>query len=140
MKGNDYQRTEIETADRGKIILLIYDHCLKWCKVAKDAIRSNNIERRTTAIFKVQDGLTELQCALDFDKGGDIAKNLNRLYDFYSRHLSEANLRNKEKNVEDVERMMSGLRDAWKIAIENVRRTGTVNMRMGQKSYISMVG
>lgn len=136
----NYQNTDIATADRGKLILMIYDHCLKWCNAAIDAIERNDIETRTKAIFKVQDGITELQCALDFQKGGEVAKNLQRLYDFYNRHLSDANLKNSIQNVEEVKTMMSSLREAWVQCFENVRKSGTVSMSTNPTSMVSLVG
>lgn len=135
-----YQNTDIATADRGKLILMIYDHCLKWCNAAIDAVGRNDIESRTKAIFKVQDGITELQCALDFEKGGEVAKNLQRLYDFYNRHLSDANIKNSAQNIEEVKTMMSSLREAWVQCFENVRKTGSVSMATNNNSMVSLVG
>jgi len=140
MQLNSYQKTEIETADRGKLILMIYDHCLRWMKIAKEAIENKKIEERTKAIFKVQDGITELQCALDYERGGEIAKNLNRLYDFYGRHLSEANLKNSAQHIDEVYNMMNGLRQSWEDCFRKVRVNREADMNMRQKTYISMVG
>lgn len=140
MQAGAYKNQSIETADRGKLLLMIYDHCIKYCKVAIDSINSHNIEGRTKAIFKIQDGITELICSLDFDKGGEIAKNLYRLYDFYNRHLVEANVKNSVKHIEDVQNMLLELRSAWAVAVDNVRKNPDVNMRMSQKSYVSLVG
>ena len=139
-KVSAYANTNVETADRGQLLLFIYDHCIKWCKLAKEAIKDNNIEARTKAIFKVQDGLTELICALDFEKGGEIAKNLNRLYEFYNHHLSQANISNSEKNIDDVQVMMQGLRESWEQCISKVRANNSVNLRLNQQSYVSLLG
>jgi flagellar protein FliS len=135
-----YQNTDIETADRGRLILMIYDHCIKWCKVAQESINNGKIEQRVKAIFKVQDGLTELQCSLDFEKGGEIAKNLFNLYDFYGRHLMEGNMKNSAKHIAEVQQMMETLRGAWGECIQNVRKSRELDMRMNNRSYISMVG
>ena len=140
MINNQYKQASVDTADRGKIIIMIYDHCLKWCRIAIDAMEKNEIEKRTTAIFKVQDGITELHCSLDFEKGGEIAKNLDRLYEFYNKHLTDANIKNEVQNVKDILKMMSGLREAWVIAVDNVRKNNDVNMRINKRSYVSMVG
>lgn len=138
-----YKQTDVSTADRGRLLLMVYDHCIKWCTVARQAIQSNDISLRTKAIFKIQDGITELICSLDMEKGGEIAKNLYRLYDFYNNHLTEANLRNNEKNVADVQGMLESLREAWVGAIANVRQNKELATRLQpstQRSYISMVG
>jgi flagellar protein FliS len=135
-----YQNTDIETADRGKLVLMVYDHSIKWCKLAREAIREGRVQDRTKALFRAQDGITELMCALDFEKGGDIAKNLYNLYDFYNRHLTEANLQNSEKHVKEVQEMLENLRNAWVECFEIVRRSGTVNMRTTNSSFVSLRG
>ncbi len=135
-----YQNSEILTADRGKLLLLVYDHCLKWCVKAIEAIEAGNIEKRTKAIFKVQDGITELICSLDFEKGGEVATNLHRLYDFYNRHLSEANVKNSAKHVQDVQGMLQNLRSAWEECIRSVRNRPSMNMNLNNQSYVSILG
>ena len=137
---NNYAKVGIETADRGKLIILIYDHCIRWCKKAEDAIQAHNIEERTRAIFRIQDGLTELICSLDKEKGGRIAEDLHRLYDFYNRHISDANITNDASKILEVREMMESLREAWSTCISTVRKNKDMNMRMEQRSYVSLVG
>jgi hypothetical protein len=55
--------------------------------------KSTDIEGRSRAITRVQAGLTELTCALDLERGGEIARNLWRLYDFMGWALSQALVR-----------------------------------------------
>ena len=97
-----YRQTDVETADRGRLLLMVYDHCIKWCIAAREAIEKKQIVARTQAIFKIQDGITELICSLDMEKGGDISTNLRRLYDFYNQHLTQANIKNNAQNVEKI--------------------------------------
>ncbi|HSQ42192.1 MAG TPA: flagellar export chaperone FliS [Fibrobacteraceae bacterium] len=142
-KLNSYKTVEVETADRGRLLLMIYDHCIQWCVKAREAIRAGQIAKRTQAIFRVQDGITELICSLDMEKGGDIARNLRRLYEFYNFHLAEANIKNQEKNVADVQGMLERLREGWAGAIRNLSQNQELSGRLQssrQKSCISMVG
>ncbi len=135
-----YQHSEVETADRGKLLLMVYDHCIKWCHKATTAIEQNDIEGRTKAIFKVQDGITELICSLDFEKGGEIANSLHRLYDFYNKHLTDANIKNSEKNITEVRVMLENLREGWVQAIQVVRTKNGMNLTSNQTSYVSLLG
>lgn len=140
---NQYKQTSVETSDRGRLVVLIYDHCIKWCGIAREAILAGNTSRKTLAVRKVQDGITELVCSLDMEKGGEIALNLRSLYDFYNRHLAEGSLQNSEQHVADVQSMMGSLRDAWQQAVLNLRQSRELagQLSMGaQKSYVSMVG
>ena len=117
-----YKNANVATADRGKLVIMIYDHCIKWTKMAEEELDSRNVEKMVRAVQRVQNGLTELMCALDMERGGDIASNLFRLYEFYSRHLSQAIKERSIQALRDVAAMMGMLREAWLVAIENVRR------------------
>lgn len=132
-----YRSTAIQTADRGKLVVMVYDHCIQWCEKALEA--KGMIEDRTRAISKTQAGITELTCALDFEAGGEIAKNLWRLYDFMGWSLTEAIVNRSDKGIQDVLRMLTELRSAWNTAAEEVRKSRP-ELVAGQKKSFALVG
>jgi len=138
-----YRQASVETADRGQLIIMIYDHCIKWCGVAREALEAGQLARKAEACHKVEAGISELMTSLDMQKGGDVAKNLWRLYDFYSHHIHEGNLKNIAKNFTEVAEMMGQLRESWQKALGQVRQDRTLsnNLAAGTpRSYVSMVG
>jgi flagellar secretion chaperone FliS len=134
-----YKTAAIATADRGKLVIMIYDHCIKWTKKAEEELASSQVEKMVRAVQRVQNGLTELMCALDMEKGGDIAKNLFRLYEFYSRHLTQAIKDRSARHLQEVMGMMSMLREAWLVAVENVRREDHGSLSEKAGSQLSLV-
>lgn len=132
-----YRTSAIQTADRGKLVVMVYDHCIQWCDRALEA--GESVEARTKAISKVQDGITELTCALDMDKGGDIAKNLWRLYDYMNWTLQQSIVNRRQQNVEAVRGMLTDLRGAWVQAADEVRRTQP-SVVSGQAHSLALVG
>jgi len=138
-----YRKAAVETADRGQLIILIYDHCIKWCGIAKEALEAGELARKAEACHKVEAGLGELMTSLDMEKGGDIAKNLWKLYDFYSFHIHEGNTKNIAENFTHVSEMMGQLREAWQSALSQVRQDRTLSNSLAAgtpRSYVSMVG
>jgi len=138
-----YRKASVETADRGQLIIMIYDHCIKWCGIAKEALEAGELARKAEASHKVEAGLSELMTSLDMEKGGDIAKNLWRLYDFYSHHIHEGNSKNIAENFTHVSEMMGQLREAWQSALAQVRQDKTLSNKLAAgtpRSYVSMVG
>ncbi len=117
-----YRQADVSTADQGKLILMVYDHCIKWIRKAEEELSGGKMERMARAVQRAQGGLTELMCTLNMERGGDIARNLFRLYDFYSRHLTNAIRDKSPRHLREVAHMMGRLREAWVVAIENVRR------------------
>ncbi len=54
-----------------------------------------------------------LQGALDFEKGGDLANNLNELYSYVTRRLFHANAHNDVAVLDEIYGLMREIRDAW---------------------------
>jgi flagellar protein FliS len=54
-----------------------------------------------------------LRASLDQKAGGEIAQNLDALYDYMSRRLLQANIKNDIAIIEEIHGLMSDLREAW---------------------------
>ncbi|MCL2261041.1 MAG: flagellar export chaperone FliS [Fibromonadales bacterium] len=138
-----YRQASVSTADRGQLIIMIYDHCIKWCGIAKEALENNQFARKAEACHKVEAGITELMASLDMEKGGEVAKNLWKLYDFYSFHIHEGNIKNIAKNFSEVQEMMTQLRESWQTALGQMRQDRDFANKLATgtpRSYVSMVG
>jgi flagellar secretion chaperone FliS len=134
---SNYKNAAIQTADRGKLVVMVYDHCIQWCDHALEA--RSDLESRRMAVDKAQSGLTELICALDMERGGDIAHNLWRLYDFMTWTLTQCLVNRSDKGIEDVRRLLSELRSAWQIATDDIRRTQP-DLVAGQPRSFALIG
>jgi flagellar protein FliS len=71
------------------------------------------IEKIGKAMVKTQEIVSELMVSLDFEQGGDIAKNLFSLYTWFNRELLESNIRQDARRISTVRNMMEDLRNAW---------------------------
>lgn len=113
-----YQTQSILTASPGQLVLLMYDGALRFMAQARAgfALPEENytrIEKINVSLLRAQAIINELRANLDHNAGGDIAKNLDRLYEYYVRRLQEANLRKDEAPVIEVEALVRTLRDGW---------------------------
>jgi flagellar protein FliS len=71
------------------------------------------IEKTGKAILKAQEIITELMVSLDFDQGGEVAKNLFSLYSWFNQELLEANVQQDLRRITIVRNMVHELRGAW---------------------------
>lgn len=113
-----YQTQSILTASPGQLVLMLYDGCLKFIALAKEGFsmpdtNPRRIELINLNLQKAQNIIIELKTNLNMEVGGDLAVTLDRLYDYYTRRLFEANLRKSLEPVVEVERFVKELRDAW---------------------------
>jgi len=113
-----YLKTQIETASQPQLLLMIFDAAVKKLYIGKRAIEKKEIEKAHTELTKVQRIFTELMIALDFEKGGDLAQNLLRIYDFVYHHLVKANIKQNADLIDEVIPIVEDLRDGWTKAVE----------------------
>jgi len=115
-----YRETRIRTASQGQLIVMLYDEAVKQLDHAIELIGSDGnklgpgkIEGLNGALVKAQEIVTELMASLDFDAGGEIARNLFSLYHWFNRELLQANITKDHARIRAVRILMFELRAAW---------------------------
>jgi flagellar protein FliS len=119
-----YLATQIHTASKQQLILLVYDGAIRFCEKAVQALRENKIEEGHDALVRAQGIVVELMCALDQAVAPEFGKRLFALYNFWHLRLIEANLDHDPVRVEEVLSMMRPLRAAWAEAASKIRQNG----------------
>ena len=114
----NYLRNQIESASREQLLIMFYDGAIRFVTRAENAIRDNNIEQRNYCINKASAIVAELSATLDHEIGGQIASDLEALYDFMHRELIKANIENSLAPLETVKTLLTDLNETWKRAIE----------------------
>lgn len=105
--------TGVATADNVKLILMLFDGLLESMAVARGHITHGNNAEKSKAIARCSRIIMGLQGALDFEQGGDLARNLDDLYGYVTRRLVHVNAQNDLKVLEEVRSLMAEIRDAW---------------------------
>ena len=127
-----YRETRVKTASQGQLILMLYDEAVKHLDRGLELLNLNtggrknpgNIEKISKSILKAQEIITELTVSLDFEQGGEIAKNLFSLYTWFNRELLESNIHHDAERIDAVRRQLSDLRGASaEIAAKNSAET-----------------
>ena len=118
----NYLRNQIESASKEQLLIMFYDGAISFVSRAENAIRENNIEQRNYCINKASAIITELSVTLDHDIGGQIASDLEALYDFMIRELIKANIENRLSSLKTVKTLLTDLGDTWKLAIKTNKK------------------
>lgn len=108
-----YKRQDIQTATPGKLVVMLYDGALKHLDLAKSAYEQNDYESKVHAIGKCRAIVLELLGALDFEKGGDIAKNLQSVYLYTLSRLRDADMKKDTQALLETRSILADLREAW---------------------------
>jgi flagellar protein FliS len=115
-----YKEIRINTASQGQLIIMLYNEAVKQLDQALRLLEMNDtrkdpgrIEQISKAIVKTQEIVCELMVSLDFEQGGDIAKNLFSLYTWFNRELMEANINQDARRITIIRNNVENLRSAW---------------------------
>lgn len=111
-----YQNNSVTTASPGELTLMLYNGCLKFTNLAKNAIEQKNIEEKNKNIQKAQNIIQELMVTLNMDL--PVSRNMMTLYDFIHNRLVEANIKNDIAAIDEVEELVTEFRDTWKQVIQ----------------------
>lgn len=108
-------QSEVSGASPHQLISMLFDGAHNAILRAKIYAENGKIARRgemiSRAINIIDNGL---RAALDHDKGLDIAADLDRLYDYMSRTLLEANIRNEPQLLLQVDKLLMRIATTWK--------------------------
>ncbi len=105
--------TGVSGADNVQLIQMLFDGLIESLATARGQIERGMIEEKSKSIARAGRIVVGLQGALDFDKGGDIARNLNDLYSYVTRRLFHVNAHNDLAALEEVHNLMNEIRSAW---------------------------
>lgn len=117
-----YKQTSVQSASKEKILLMLYEGAIRFCKQAIIAIDQKNIADRGMNIGRCYDVVMELNNSLNHDVGGDISKSLEQLYMFITDQLTKANATGQRQPLEDVLKVLETLYAGWVEAVEKIKR------------------
>lgn len=135
---NAYASVGLETgvvdASPLKLIVMLYDGAITACIKAQQAMTQHDIAKKgeylTHAVTIVDSGL---RACLDKRTGGDIAQNLDQLYQYMTRTLMEASVHQDVKRVEQIQQLLMELKGAWEtLEKSSVARPAQADMSLGQ--------
>lgn len=118
---NPYRASQAETAGPEERVVMLYDGARRFVDQAGAALEAKDYAAVSLYVGKAQRILEELMVTLNFDVGGQIAKNLYQLYEFWSWWLGQGLLKKEGKQFRDVSAALSDMREAWAEAAKQVR-------------------
>ncbi|VAW63961.1 Flagellar biosynthesis protein FliS [hydrothermal vent metagenome] len=114
---SQYKRVDIQAsvdnADPYTLTLMLFNGAVERLNTAKMHIKHNNVGLKGESISKAISIIDGLRSSLDMKKGGEIAKNLESLYEYMQRQLLDVTVSNKPSNIDEVISLMNEIRSGW---------------------------
>lgn len=112
-----YQQMDVETglsdASPHQLITLLFDGLLSRLAIAKGCMVRGDYETKAHALGAAFSILAGLQDALDKERGGEVAENLDDLYDYMTRRVFAAGLANDPQMIDEVCGLVRTVKSGW---------------------------
>jgi flagellar protein FliS len=105
----------VMNAEPHALIVMLFDRAETSIRSAKVYMADGNVVAKGVAISKAIDIVNRgLLAALDIEKGGEVAVNLGRIYEYIANLLLRANLHNDAEALDLAERLLVDISSAWR--------------------------
>ncbi len=103
----------VESASPHRLIQMLFEGAMERIAQAKGAMLQNQVARKGELIGKAAAIVGGLQGSLNDAEGGSLAANLDNLYDYIIRRLSQANHENNPEYLDECGRLLGELKSGW---------------------------
>ncbi|WJW74581.1 flagellar export chaperone FliS [Thiohalobacter sp. IOR34] len=105
--------TNVEGASPHRLVQMLMEGALDRIVAAKGCMQRRQIADKGQQISVAISIVNALHASLDKEAGGEIAANLDQLYDYMERRLLEANVHNDPSILDEVVDLLRQIKTAW---------------------------
>ena len=118
---NTYTQVDVETASQGKLIVMLFNGAIKRAEEARRHLEKGGKQEVHNNLIRAQDIIAELRASLDM-KTGEIASNLDRVYEYFQHLLIQANVKKSAEPLDECIQLMTSMRDTWEEVFDKVAK------------------
>ena len=111
--GSGNTATQASVANKVELIQMLFDGLIESLMSAQGHIEHGAIPEKGKSLARANRIVFGLQTALDFEKGGYLARNLDELYSYVTRRILHINLHNDLDALREIQGLMGEIRQAW---------------------------
>ena len=123
-----YQQVSLESDIRGadphRLIVLLFDGAESALATALVQMAAGDDHGKSISLTKASSIILEgLAASLNLQEGGELAQNLQALYQYMASRLVHANIRKDASAIREVQGLLGEISGAWREMGENMRQT-----------------
>ena len=109
-----YKRVDVETSSQGKLVVMLFNGAIQRAEEAKRQLAKGRTDGVHNNLLRAQDIIAELRTALDMKVA--IAKQLDRIYEYFQHLLIKANIRKDHQPLDEAIVHLTTMRNTWQEA------------------------
>ena len=117
-----YKENQIVTADPGTVLLRLYEGAIDALNRAVGDLAAGNQAEKGRRILQAHDIINQFLVSLDYQIGGEIAQNLERLYRYMLDQILLGNMKNDPEPLRRVASLLATLKEGWESAVVSQRK------------------
>lgn len=123
---NTYRNVAANTANRGEILLALYDGAIRYGETARLAILRGDAAAKGLAVDSMLAIIIEFTCTLDHERAPELCEKLTGLYNYFVSRIQQAGVRMDVAPLDEVLGLLKDLRKTWGEAVAIARQEGVL--------------
>ena len=123
-------KMDIFEATPHRLVQMLMDGAIEKINFARGFMERGNVPEKGRHISWAISIIDGLRASIDMEQGGEIAQNLDDLYDYMGRRLLQANIHNDTTMLDEVAGLMHEIKSAWDALPDEVK---DLRARAGQE-------
>ena len=120
--------TGVTDADPHQLVQMLLDGALRKIATVKGLIQRKEIAKKGEVMGQAVSIVAGLRSSLDLSAGGELATNLDNLYEYIERQLLQANLKNDTTIIDEVSTLLHEVKTAWESIPPELRKKPVSNL------------
>jgi flagellar protein FliS len=108
-----YRTVDAQSRSPLELVVMLYDGAIRFLGDAVDAEQRKDVWARARAVSKALAIVGELRSTLNLEEGGDMALDLDRLYDYMMTRLLEVSTKRDTSGLQEVQQLLVTVREGW---------------------------
>jgi flagellar protein FliS len=103
----------VESSDSHRLVVMMMDGALERIATARGLMSHGPSADKAQLLHRAVAIIDELRNSPNFKAGGELAHNLDSLYEYMCQRIMQANAANKPEWLDEVSRLLGEIRAAW---------------------------
>ncbi len=103
----------VSDADPHRLVQMLLEGALDKIAIVKGLLNRKEVSRKGEMISQVVSIVGGLRASLDLSSGGELANNLDNIYEYIERRLLKANIENDVRLLEEVALLLHEIKTGW---------------------------